>query len=387
MKMKKNIVIMYAISFLQGMVFYSAVATLYRQAAGLHVFQITLIESISLALSVALELPWGILAEKIGYRNTIVVCSILYLFSKIVFWQAEGFWMFLLERVLLSITIAGLSGVDSSILYLSCEESYVQKAFGIYDSLGTAGMMIAAGIYSLFLHGDYRKAAFFTIVAYALAAGAAFFLQGVKEEKPTQKDSPVREFKVIWKDTLQKKELLFFITGIALFSECHQTITVFLNQLQYVKCKMTDDSIGWVYVLVTMAGLFSSRSASFCSRFGQRKSGLILLVTGAGACLLLAATKDPSLSVLAVVLLRITHSLFMPLAEVLENQFVTHTNRATALSIHAVFMDGVAIAANLVFGKAADYSLSFTFVIATVFCIVAIVLFCYVYWCAVNFTN
>ena len=48
--MKRNLFFMYAISFFQGVVFYSSIATLYRQAAGLSVFQITLIGSISLAL-------------------------------------------------------------------------------------------------------------------------------------------------------------------------------------------------------------------------------------------------------------------------------------------------------------------------------------------------
>ena len=49
--MKRNLYFMYAISFFQGMVFYSSIATLYRQVAGLSIFQITLIESISLVLS------------------------------------------------------------------------------------------------------------------------------------------------------------------------------------------------------------------------------------------------------------------------------------------------------------------------------------------------
>ena len=50
--MKRNIYLMYAIAFLQGMVFYGPVATLYRQAQGVSVFQITLIESISLILCI-----------------------------------------------------------------------------------------------------------------------------------------------------------------------------------------------------------------------------------------------------------------------------------------------------------------------------------------------
>ena len=55
MKNNRNIRLMYAIALLQGMVFYGPIATLYRQAAGVSVFQITLIESISLALALALE--------------------------------------------------------------------------------------------------------------------------------------------------------------------------------------------------------------------------------------------------------------------------------------------------------------------------------------------
>ena len=70
--MKKNIYLMYAIGLLQGMVFYGPIATLYRQAQGVTVFQITLIESISLALCIALEVPWGVVADRIGYRKTMI---------------------------------------------------------------------------------------------------------------------------------------------------------------------------------------------------------------------------------------------------------------------------------------------------------------------------
>ena len=71
--MKRNRYLLYAISCLQGMIFYGPIATLYRQAAGVSVFQITLIESISLALCIALEIPWGLAAERIGYKTTMTL--------------------------------------------------------------------------------------------------------------------------------------------------------------------------------------------------------------------------------------------------------------------------------------------------------------------------
>lgn len=215
MKLRKNIILMYAITFLQGMVFYSAVATLYRQAVGVSVFQITLIESISLALSLALELPCGILAEKIGYRRMMILCNVLYFISKIVFWQADDFGMFLIERILLGFIFAGLSGIDTSILYLSCEEDYVQRAFGFFDGLSTAGMLLAAGTYTVLLHGQYRMAALFTVVTYGLAMVLTFFLQEVKSTQE-EETPPIREFFTILKDTLHRRDLLLFLLAAAL---------------------------------------------------------------------------------------------------------------------------------------------------------------------------
>ena len=75
--MKRNLRLLYAIALLQGMVFYGPIATLYREAAGVGVFEITLIESLSLALCVALEMPWGVVADKIGYRRTMIFCCML----------------------------------------------------------------------------------------------------------------------------------------------------------------------------------------------------------------------------------------------------------------------------------------------------------------------
>lgn len=180
MQKNKNIYLMYAIACLQGIVFYGPVATLYRQAAGVTVFQITIIESICLVLAVGCELPWGIAAERIGYRRTMIVCCGLYFVSKIVFWRADGFGGFLAERVLLGVVIAGFSGVDTSVLYLSCKPEESQKVFGIYNSLNMMGLLVAAGVYSVFIGGNYRLAGLLTVVSYGVSAVLALGLEEVR---------------------------------------------------------------------------------------------------------------------------------------------------------------------------------------------------------------
>ena len=194
---KRNIYLLCAITFLQGMVFYAAVATLYRQAAGLSVFQITAIEGISVALSMALEIPWGWAADRLGYRRVMILCNALFLVTKIIFWRAESFLGFLTERLLLAVVISGLSGVDASMLYLSAPPRDAQRNSGWYFAAGEAGVLLSGLLYTAFLSGQYRQTALWTVVTYAVAAVLTLFLQEVRprearRQRPRRRDVQAR---------------------------------------------------------------------------------------------------------------------------------------------------------------------------------------------------
>ena len=370
---KRNIYIMYIIALLQGMVFYGPIATLYRQAEGVSILEITIIESISLALCLLFELPWGVIADKIGYRKTMLICCGLYFVSKIIFWQATGFGGFLLERCLLSVVIAGLSGVDTSVLYLSCEKEKSQQVFGIYEGLGTAGLLFAAFIYSVAVGENYKFAGFLTMISYGIAFVLVFFLQEVKAEDGT--NASAGEFISLLKETLTNKYLLLFLIGIAVFNETHQTITVFLNQLQYVRAGISETAMGYIYIVVTIIGLCGVFSANVTGRFGR--AGLMrgCYLAAILACVCLAFTNGPWISIAGIVVLRIVFSLAQPLQTELQNEQITTVNRATALSINAVIIDSIGICTNVVFGALAKNNLVSAFLFGAVLCMTGLVMF------------
>ena len=372
--MKKNIYLMYAISLLQGMVFYGSIATLYRQANGLSIFQITFIEGISLLLTLLFEFPWGVIADKIGYRNTMIVCNLLYFFSKIIFWQADGFGDFLLERVLLAVICAGLSGVDSSILYLSCEKGKSQLVFSIHDNLGMLGLLLASGIYSLLPSGSYSLSAFLTVITYGIAMLLSFFLTEVRESKehaPFQ----LQEGFVILKETLHNPKLLLLILSVALITETHHTITVFLNQLQYTAVGMSSQSISVVYIIITLSSLLGIFSTLGTRLLSQKTFGKLLLLLCFLACLILTFTSSAFFSVASILLLNISFSLFQPLQEEQQNEAITTNNRATALSIHSVIIDSLGVCITMILGKLADMHIHGAFGIGAVLCLGAAVLY------------
>ena len=370
---RKNIYLMYAITLLQGMVFYGSIATLYRQASGLSVFQITLIESISYALCILFEIPWGIIADKIGYKRTLCFCCNLYFVSKLVFWRAVDFGDFLLERILLSIVIAGLSGVDTSILYLSCYEGDGQKAFGIYNSLGTVGLLTASLVFSLFVGENYRTAAMLTVISYGLAAMLSFFLSEVKGEE--RKTFSLDEFRTAFLRIVQNKPLILFLVSVAFMTQTHQTITVFLNQVQYEKCGLSPSNIGFIHVLITLTGVFSTFSAEFTRRNGIRKAGITFYVISVLSCFLLGFTKSPVLSVCGVLLLSLSNSLFQPLQIEQQNKQVLSDNRATELSIYAIIIECICAGTSVLFGALAKISLESAFLFGTVLSIAGLILF------------
>lgn len=365
---KKNIYLMYAISCLQGMVFYGPIATLYRQAQGVSVFEITLIESISLVLCLALELPWGIVADRIGYKKTMVFCCLLYLISKVLFWKAEGFPAFLLERTLLSVVMAGLSGVDTSILYLSAAKENSQKVFGIYNGLGTAGLLLAALVYSAAVVGDYRLAGFLTVVSYGAAATLSCFLTEVREEE--RKKTGAKEFSACLRRTFSDKYLLLFLIGIAFLNETHQTVTVFLNQLLYVRAGIGDRAIGWLYILVTVIGMCGVFSDRLTRRMGERFIIRACYFMAAVSCLLSAFTNVPAGG---IIMLRTAFGLFSPLQIKMQNEQIMTADRATALSINAVIIDSVGVGTNLVFGALAEHDLTAALLAGACLCVVGLV--------------
>ena len=370
---KRNLILLWGIALLQGMVFYAPVATLYRQAAGLGIFHITLIESISLWLMLMLEIPWGWLADRIGYRKTMLVCCFLFFLSKILFWQADGFCGFLLERILLSVVCAGLSGVDSSMLYLSCEEKDSHRIFSIYENLGQVGILAAAGIYALWIGEDYRLAGFLTVISY----GAAVLLSlGLKEVAPPRKTGAVSgNMLTVLKKQIGNPTVLLLLLAVGLLNESHQTITVFLSQLQYIRAGMGHREISLAYILMNLAALTGVFSVDLCKRTGAKNMGTILLAVAALSCLLLGLFSVPLISVFAVVLLRLCFSLMQPLQIDLQNRQITGPDRATSLSMNAVVMESLGIFLNLIFGRLAEMQLYTAMFLGAALCAVGSILY------------
>ena len=303
-----------------------------------------------------------------------IVCNALFFVSKIIFWQSQSFAGFLLERVLLAVVLSGISGVDTSILYLSGGEENSHRAFGIFEGLGAAGVLFSAAIYTVFIGENYRAAGFLTVISYAIAALLSLGLKEVKTAQSTQKRS-LRYFIDVLKNTLINRNLFLLIVAVALFTEVNQTITVFFNQLQYAKAGMSVRLISAVYILSTLSGLMSVFSAPLTKKLKPKFFGAMLFALCGLSCFVLALTVDPFVSVFGVLLVGICFRLMFPLGTQLINEAITTEDRATALSMGTLIADLIAVFTNLIFGKLADIDLSIAMSFGGVLCLLGMLLY------------
>ena len=138
---------------------------------------------------------------------------------------------------------------------------------------------------------------------------------------------------------------------------------------------MDTRAISLAYIAVSITGLAGGFSARLCAKTGARRMGSLLMLASALCCLVLAVTARPMVSVLAVLGLRGCYSLLQPLHMELQNRMITTSDRATALSMNAVLLDGVGIFLNLIFGYIAERNLTCTMLFGGAVCIAGTLLF------------
>ena len=362
MPVRRNVLLLYAISFLQGMVFYVSISILYRQVCGVSVFQIMLIESISLWLSMALELPWGVVADRIGYKKVMVACTFLLFFSKYIFYIADNFWLFLLERVILAFVISGLSGVDSSLMYLSCGEERSQRAFGVRSSLNSAGLFLATAVFAALPEDSYRLSALLTTFTYGLSAILTLFLTEVKS-KPEKRSGALQAMKQAANNLRHTPGMIPLLIMSVLFFEVVMNITGFFRQPQFVRCGAGSRMISIALLIGSVCEMSGALSERLTKLLGEKLFGTGIIVLCAAGCFAMALTTNLCISIAAVSFMCAAGVLLGALTDSMENRMVVSEDRATMLSLNSMFTGIMAAPLNLGLGCAVDVNLPASFII------------------------
>ena len=281
----------------------------------------------------------------------------------------------MLERVFLSIALSGLSGCDIALLYSSTEEEKTEKIFGRYNAFSTGGFLVASFLTTFMISSPIDKismdrTSFLTIIPYGMAVVISLFIKDVeinKETKPKLRKS--------LKKALKNKQIILLVLSVALAREVVQSITVFLNQAQYIRSGINVKYFGLLLVVAQIVRLSCAKSYKLSNKFGTRRSIYSLYIIITISCIFLIFTSNPILSIACIILVSVSMSLVEPMFMDIENKSIATEDRATILSIYAMVGDVSAALVNPVIGKAADVSLIASFKVCAIICILICILF------------
>lgn len=252
---------------LQMSLFPMAVITIYyRMDIGMSMSQIFMLQG-AFGLAMALfEFPSGYLADRIGYRRTMIFAAMLNAVGWSLYVRAEGLPDILLAEVVLGIGISLISGTDSALLYESLEESGQEGQFGMWAGrvkfFGQAGEGTAA-ILAGFLYAYWARLPFLMeVLIWIVNIFVAWRLVEPARHRPPITEN-WKQIKGMFRHMAVGDKQLRAVVFIIIILSMSSFIPVWTIQLYGTDLGLTTVTLGFVWATanysVAVASLYSSR--------------------------------------------------------------------------------------------------------------------------------
>jgi MFS family permease len=175
MKRGSGLRYLYAFNFLKSLQFFGALAVpFYLDRLQYTYTEMFLLEAIFSFCVMAFEVPTGIVADRFGRKASLALGSLGFGAGFFLFGAFRSFPVLVLAEVVCALGLSLLSGADRAILYeiakATGQERNAPKINARYDAFGTAGMLIAFPLGTLFASAHF--------VPYLSALGLVFSATG-----------------------------------------------------------------------------------------------------------------------------------------------------------------------------------------------------------------
>jgi MFS family permease len=338
---ERNISLSYIIGALLWGRFFLPVLALFYIASQVSLPEFAIIFSVFSLAILLLEIPTGVVADLIGKKNTLLLSRAMYIIEIALIAFFNGFWVFLIAKIISGIGVSLGSGTNSALIYDSLKrigkEKEHKKVAGKLSFISNISMafvfVIGAYLFSL----SPKLPAICSIPLITLGFILTFFLREPYE--------PVRTF-TLSNSWLHLKEGIGFFAKqrylkfLAFFTfVIGSIIDIILNiSSAYFKEVMIPLSLmGAVAFISSMLAAYSSKKAHYIERIlGEKKSFVVIQIAIIAASLLMSLIV-PYYGILFYFIVQFTQGFYDVIISDYTNRHVNTSHRATMLSINNMF--------------------------------------------------
>jgi len=358
--------------FLQNLSFAAPFQTLFFQARGLSLSEILILQSILLGSALLLEVPTGILGDRVGKKQSIVLGLTCALLAWIPWFLATNFWLFALAFFLLGASQAFISGSDQALIYELLEtkdqKKEMQKVYGRYLAMSTFGFAIA-GLVGGFLAAHQTLAEFIHLYVLTAVAQAFALILFLSVRQPTASPSDVSlaaEQRHVFRNALtllKGNGNLRRIVTLSVLTAPFSVALLTLFQPYFVASSVPG---AWFGVALFLSSMAASGTKLFAHRLetaiGVEWAAFISTMLPGVFWILMALMFHPIIAVLLFILSDGTGNLRDPIFADYMNRHIPSAARATALSSISFITGLYLLILQPVVGILADINLRYAFV-------------------------
>ena len=335
-----NVKLLCLFKSLQMALFPLAIITLFwKDHIGMSVTDIMVVQAVLAATVVLAEFPSGYIADRLGYRSTLILSAVLATLGWGIYLFADNYWQVLAGEMLYGISMALVSGTDQSLMFESLTELKKQADYpkwsGRIQAFGQVGEGLAALTAATAYIFHFRGPFALEIVVCAVNILVACALIEPNRSKPVFGKSiqQIRDIlKYVFITTPRLRNIMVFTLCLGLSS----FVPVWLIQLyaEQAGAGLQTLSLNWALAnLVVALGAFASYR--FKNRFG--------LVTSLAFCIFLVVVGYLGLGLNHMTygfafyyLITFMRGLNGPILMNEKQLLITSTNRAGMLSLQSL---------------------------------------------------
>ncbi len=363
--------------------FFIPVLALFYIASQVSLEQFSIIMSVFALTTLLLDVPTGVIADLIGKKNTLLLSGFMYIIEIFLIAFFNGFWIFLIAKIISGIGVSLGSGTDSALLFDTLKkQKRIDQHKKISGSISTVSNISMAFVFIIgaFLFSINPKLpAILSLPLVTLGFFLTFFLE--EPYKSRKKFNVKNYFKHLKEGFVYFKNSKYiqYLCFLALFVSATISITLSMSSAYFKEILIPVSVIGILAFVASLTTAFASKKTHSLEKFlGEHKS-FLLIQMGIVVGLFLISLMIPFFGFLFYLIIAFIAGFSGVLLGDYINHHIETSHRATILSIKGMFSNiGVFILFILV-GKLTSFKgLGFSFLIfASVILIGFVLIFFY----------
>jgi len=263
--MNSNIYKYYSYSAISNFLFFLPIVYVFFQGNGLSLTQIFIIEAIFSIGLVLFEVPTGAFADYYGKKASLVLGSVIWIISCVLFSFGSGFYTFTFAYLIWALGAAFLSGADTALLYDILHKDNQKEHFKKYQGNAKFIGLVAISLASLL--GGYI-ASFsmrYTFIASAIAFFAMFLIlislkhkEDEKEEQESYTQIIKDSFSIISKSSILVWLFIYSAIFLVVFKLTQPSTQIYMN-LSNLDIKYFGFASAFFFIIAAIASKLTNK--------------------------------------------------------------------------------------------------------------------------------